>query len=112
MPVTVKNSGGTPVAATLTMTETTYSTVPPPAATPVCTNGGGSGSAPTLGLVSTGAGGTSTTAVPLGHWTITATSGTKHGTAKVWRRITGVFNVTATGAATGSALATVPVTVS
>ena len=30
---------------------------------------------PTLGLVTTGAGGTSTTAMPLGHWTITATVG-------------------------------------
>jgi len=112
MPVTVKTSTGTAVVgATLTMTETTYSN-PQPAATAVCTNGGGSGSAPTLGLVMTVAGGTSTTAVPLGHWTITATSGAKHGTASVWRQVTGVFNVTATGAATGSALATVPVTVS
>jgi Tfp pilus assembly protein PilV len=112
MPVTVVNSASVPVVgATLTMTETTYSN-PQPAATPVCTSGGASGAAPTLGLVTTGAGGLSTTAVPLGHWTISATSGTKHGTAKVWRKVTGLFNVTSTGTSTGSAITTITVTVS
>ena len=33
----------------------------------------------------------------------TRASGPKQGTVKVWRRITGVFNVTATGASTGTA---------
>ena len=109
LPVTVVNSVGVPVVATVTATETTSNPSP---YTAVCTNGGGSGSAPTLGLVTTSAAGTSTTAIPLGHWTIKATSGSKTGTVKVWRRITGVFNVTSTGASTGSALATVTVTVS
>jgi Tfp pilus assembly protein PilV len=111
MPVTVTKSGVPVVGATLTMTETTYSNPQPPA-TPVCTSGSGSGSPPILGLVPTAAGGTSTTAVPLGHWTITATSGAKHGSVNIWRRITGVFAVTAAGASTGSALPTVTVPVS
>ena len=38
-----------------------------------CARAARSGSAPTLGLVTTNAAGVSTTAVPLGHWTITAT---------------------------------------
>ena len=109
LPITVTAAGVPAVGATLTMTATSGYAAP---YTSVCTNGGGSGSAPTLGLVTTVAGGTSLTAIPLGHWTINATFGVKHGTVKVWRRITGVFNVTAAGASTGAALATVPVPVS
>jgi Tfp pilus assembly protein PilV len=110
LPVTVVNAAGQPVSgATLTATETTTNSSP---YTAVCTNGGSSGAVPTIGLVTTSAAGTSTTAVPLGHWTITATSGTKHGTAKVWRKITGMFAVTSAGASTGSALSTISVTVS
>ena len=110
LPITVVDSLGAPVVgATLSATETTTNPSP---YTAICTNGGGSGSVPTIGLVTTAAGGTSTTAVPLGHWTINATAGAKHGTAKVWRRITGVFNVTATGASTGTAIPTITVTVS
>jgi len=109
MPVTVTSAGVPAVGATLTATETTSFPTP---YTAVCTSGEVSGSAPTIGLVTTTAGGTSTTAVPLGHWTINATFGAKHGSINVWRRITGVFNVTAAGASTGSALATVTVPVS
>ncbi len=108
LPVSVTNSGGTPVAATLTATETSFSAP----YTAVCTNGGGSGSLPTLGLVSTGAPGTSTTAIPLGHWTISATAGTKHGSINIWRDVTGIYAVTAGGAETGTALASVHVVVS
>ena len=109
MPVTVTVAGVPTGPATLTATETTTFSTPYNA---VCTSGEGSGSAPTLGLVTTTAGGTSTTAVPLGHWTIKATLGAKHGSVNVWRRVTGVFNVTGAGASTGSALATVTVPVS
>jgi hypothetical protein len=108
LPVTVVNSAGQPVVATLTATETTTNPSP---YTAICTNGGASGSAPTIGLVTTSAAGTSTTAAPLGHWTIKAVSGSKQGTVKIWRRITGVFNVTSGGAATGSAISTITVTV-
>ena len=109
VPVTVTAAGVGVVGATVTATETTGYPAP---YTAVCTIGGGSGSALPLGMVTTGAGGTSTTAMPLGHFTITATSGSKRGSVKVWRRITGVFNVTATGSSTGSALATVTVPIS
>ena len=109
LPITVTSAGNPAVGATLTMTETTGYAAP---YTAVCTSGSASGSAPTLGLVTTVAGGVSLTAIPLGHWTINATFGTKHATVKIWRRITGVFNVTAAGASTGSALATVPMAVS
>lgn len=108
LPITV-TAAGSPVVATITATETSGYLAP---YTAVCTSGGASGSLPTIGLVTTSAAGTSTTAIPLGHWTINATSGTKHGTVKIWRRITGVFAVTASGASSGSALATVPVPVS
>ena len=110
MPITVVDSVGTPVVgATITATETTTNPSPYLA---ICTNGVSSGTAPTLNLVTSGAGGVSLTAMPLGHWTINVTSGTKHGTVNIWRRITGVFNTTATGASSGSALATVTVPVS
>jgi Tfp pilus assembly protein PilV len=108
MPVTVTVGGVATGAATLTATETTSFPSPYNA---VCTSGEATGSAPTLGLVTT-TNGVSTTAVPLGHWTIKATLGTKHGSVNVWRKVTGVFNVTAAGASTGSALATVTVPVS
>jgi hypothetical protein len=107
--VSVVNSAGAPVAgATVTATETTGYTSPYNA---VCTSGLGSGTAPTIGLVTSGATGASATAVPLGHWTIKAVSGTKQGTVKVWRRITGLFNVTSGGASTGSAIPSITVTV-
>jgi len=109
MPVTVTSGGVGAVGATLSATETTSFPTPYNA---VCTSGEVSGSAPTIGLVTTGAGGTSTTAVPLGHWTINATLGAKHGSVNVWRRVTGVYAVTGAGASTGSALATVTVPVS
>jgi hypothetical protein len=109
LPVNVVNSAGQPVVATLTATETTSNPSPN---TAICTNGGGAGTAATIGLVTTSATGTSTTAVPLGHWTINATSGSKHGTVKIWRRITGLFNVTSSGATTGSAIPSITVTVS
>ncbi len=111
LPITVMNGATPAVGATLTATETTYSN-PQPAATPVCTSGLGTGTRPTIGLVTTGAGGVSLTGVPLGHWTINATFGAKHGTINIWRRITGVFAVTGTGTASGSALATVTIAVS
>ena len=114
MPITVVDSTSAPVVgATISATETSGNPSP---YTAICTNGGGSGSLPTIGLVPSGAGGVSLTAVPLGHWTINVTSGSKHGTVKVWRRITGVFATVTTGptagASTGTALPTVTVTVS
>ena len=94
--------------ATVTATETTGYASP---YNSVCTSGSGSGTAATLGLVASDATGTSLNAVPLGHWSIKAVSGTKQGTTKVWRRITGVFNVTTGGASTGTAITSVTVTV-
>jgi hypothetical protein len=111
LPITVMNGATPAVGATLTATETTYSNRQP-AATPVCTSGLGTGTRPTIGLVTSGAGGVSLTGIPLGHWTINATFGAKHGTINIWRRITGVFAVTGTGTASGSALPTVTVAVS
>jgi hypothetical protein len=109
VPVTVVNSTGVVQPnAVVTATETTGNPSP---YTAVCTSGAASGAAPTLGMVTTDAAGTSTTAMPLGHWSIKAVVGPKQGTTKVWRRITGVFATTATGASTGSALTTVTVTV-
>ncbi len=109
IPVKVVNSTGVVQPnAVVTATETTSNPSPYNA---VCTSGAGSGSAPTLGMVTTNAAGTSTTAMPLGHWSIKAVVGPKQGITKIWREITGVFATTATGAATGSALATVTVTV-
>jgi Tfp pilus assembly protein PilV len=112
LPITVMNGATPAVGATLTATETSGYSNPQPPATPVCTASGGSGPLPTIGLVTSVTGGISLTEIPLGHWTINATFGTKHGTVKIWRRITGVFNVTATGTSTGSALSTVTVAVS
>jgi Tfp pilus assembly protein PilV len=79
---------------------------------PVCTNGIASGSQPVLGLAASDAAGQSLTAVPLGHWAITATSGTMTGTVNVWVQPTGIFAVTSGGAATGSALSSVAVAIS
>jgi Tfp pilus assembly protein PilV len=109
LPVKVVNTSGVVQPnAVVTATETTGYASP---YTSVCTNGGASGTAPTLGMVTTDAAGTSTTAMPLGHWSIKAVVGTKQGTTKIWRRITGVFAVTTGGASTGSALPVVTVTV-
>jgi Tfp pilus assembly protein PilV len=109
MPVKVVNGAGAPVVgATITATETTGYPSPN---TAVCMNGGGTGSPPTYGLVPSDANGLSTTAVPLGHLTIRAQSGTKSGTVKIWRRVTGVFNVDTSGNRTGSAISLVTVTV-
>jgi hypothetical protein len=109
LPIQVVDNLGVAVpGATLTATATTGYPAP---YTSVCINGAASGSAPTLGLVTTDAAGLSTTAIPLGHITITARSGAKVGTVKVWRRITGVYNVTATGASTGTAQPLITVTV-
>src|SRR4051812_1923589 len=109
LPVTVVNSAGVAVVgATVTATETTGYASPYNA---VCTSGGSSGTAATLGLVTSGAGGASVNAVPLGHWTIKAVSGTKQGTVKIWRRVTGIFNVTSGGATTATAIAGITVTV-
>jgi hypothetical protein len=75
----------------------------------VCTSGAGTGTGATLGLVTTDAGGNSVTAVPLGHWTVTARSGTKVGSVNVWVKPDAVYAVNASGAST-TAYAT-PVTV-
>ena len=100
------------VGATLTATETTGYAA---RRTPRCARAAArSGTAPTLGLVTTGAGGVSLTAVPLGHWTIKATVGhqARHGQdlAPDHRRLQ---RDTADAARRrGSALPTVTVTVS
>ena len=109
LPVKVVDGAGNPVAgATLTASETTGYPSPNNA---VCMTGGATGSAPTYGLVSTDATGMSTTAVPLGHLTVRAQSGTKSGTVKIWRTDTGVFGVDSSGNVTGAALPFVTVAV-
>ncbi len=75
----------------------------------VCTSGIGTGTAPTLGLVTSDAGGNSVTAMPLGHFTVTARSGTKVGSVKVWVKPDGVYAVNSGGAST--TLYSTPVTV-
>jgi hypothetical protein len=66
----------------------------------VCTSGGVAGSAATLGLATTNTTGSSVTGVPLGHYTIKATSGTKTGSMNVWVKPDGVYQVDLNGNAT------------
>jgi Tfp pilus assembly protein PilV len=109
LPIKVVNSSGVVQPnAVVTAAGTTGNTSP---YTAVCTNGSASGSLPTLGLVTTSAAGTSTTAIPLGHWSVKAVVGAKQGTTKIWRKPDGIWAVTSAGASTGSALALVTITV-
>ena len=85
--------------ATMTAPETTSFPVPNSA---VCTSGTANGSAPTLGLVTTDASGNSITALPLGHWTIKAHSGTKNGQVNVWVKPDAVYAVDGNGNATAA----------
>ncbi|MCU1467258.1 MAG: hypothetical protein JWM72_3186 [Actinomycetia bacterium] len=116
----VQSSLGPIAGSTPTVTETT--SYPAPYAA-VCTNGTGTGSAPTLGLVTLNATGDSVTGLPLGHWTITAscasntancsTSRSLTGTVKVWVKPDGVYAVnSATGASTTKFAGPVTVVVS
>jgi Tfp pilus assembly protein PilV len=107
LPVIVKNGAAVPVANAAVSAATTTSFAAP--YTAVCTSGTGTGTPSTLGLVTSDAAGNSVTAVPLGHWTITATSGALTGSAKVWVQPDGVYAVDASGAAT--TLYSTPVTV-
>ncbi len=111
LPVKVVNSTGVVQNnAVLTATGTAGNTSPN---VPVCTNGAASGTLPTLGLVNSNAAGLSTTAIPLGHWSVKAVVGTKQGTTKIWRKPDGVYAVVTgtSGASTGSPLTQVVVTV-
>ncbi len=109
LPIRVVNNLGVAVAgATVTATATTGNPVP---FTSVCMSGAATGTAPVLGLVATDAAGMSANAAPLGHMTITARSGPKVGTYKVWMQPTGVYDVTTSGDATGSALPVITVTI-
>jgi prepilin-type N-terminal cleavage/methylation domain-containing protein len=93
----VQNGAGAPVAsATMTSTETSFA----PPYTAVCLNGTAAATVPTLGLVTSNATGDTVTAMPLGHWTIQARSGTKTGSVNVWIKPDGVYGVSGTGAAT------------
>jgi prepilin-type N-terminal cleavage/methylation domain-containing protein len=109
LPVKVVDSAGNPVlGATITAAETSGYPAPN---TAVCMNGGSTGPLPTYGLVASDAAGMSNNAVPLGHLSVRAQKGTKSGTVKIWRRVTGIFNVTSVGARTGSGISLVTVTV-
>jgi Tfp pilus assembly protein PilV len=111
LPVAV-TSGGLPVPnATVTATTTDFPTGSPNI--PICTDGGSSGSPSTIGLVSTDAAGNSLTGVPLGHWSITATSGPLSNATPVniWVTPTGVYDVTSSGAQTGPPLTSVSVVI-
>ena len=90
----VKNGGVAVPAATITATPTTASRrrttrSAPAAAAPA--------PAPTLGLVSSDLAGLSTTALPLGHWTLKATSGARTGVVNVWVKPDGVYLVDGAG---------------
>lgn len=103
----VQNGTGVAVtSSTPTAAESTSFGVP---YTAVCTNGTASGTAPTLGLVTTNATGDSVTSLPLGHWTITATcikpqaacpTANKTGTVNIWVKPDAVYAVDGTGAST------------
>jgi Tfp pilus assembly protein PilV len=114
VPVFVKNGSGTgQSAATVTATATATFPAPNGQYTRVCTSGTGTGTAPTLGLVTTDTAGNSTTAMPLGHWTISAVKGTKSGQTNVWVQPDGTYNVSSsTGLATTKITGPVNVTVS
>ncbi len=111
-----QNSAAVAVAGgTATASETTGLPVPYSA---VCTSGTATGTAPTLGLVTTDAAGNSVTALPLGHWTVTVTclkgaaacpTSNQTGSVNVWVQPSGVYAVDASGAAT--TLYSTPVTV-
>lgn len=108
--VHVQNST-TPVVAVANTTPTAAETTsyPSPYAAQ-CTSGTATGSAPTLGMVTTNTTGDSTTLLPLGHWTIKATctkpapaclSANKVGTTPIWVKPDGVYQVNnVTGAST------------
>ncbi len=105
----VKNSSGTlQNGATSTMTATTGYAKP---YVSVCTSGTANATGPTLGLVNTNAAGTSTTAVPLGHWTITTRSGTKSASTNVWVKPDAVYTVDANGNAVSAVSGALNVTV-
>jgi hypothetical protein len=106
LPVIVRNSVAAPVAGATVTAATTSFAAP---YTAVCTSGTGTGTVSTLGLVTSDAAGNSVTAMPLGHWTITAQSGPKVGSVNVWVQPDGVYAVDASGAAT--TLYATPVTV-
>jgi Tfp pilus assembly protein PilV len=109
LPVQVVDGAGNPVAgATITASETTGYPSPN---TAVCMNGGATGTPPTYGLVPSDAAGMSNNAVPLGHLTVRAQSGTRSGTVKIWRTDAGVFNVDSSGNESGSAIPLVTVLV-
>jgi hypothetical protein len=111
VPVFVKDGSGTAQSSAV-MSATSTGTFPLPNGqyTQVCTSGTGTGSPPTLGLVATNTAGNSTTALPLGHWTIKAVKGTKNGQTNVWVKPDGIWAVSSsTGLATS--LITLPVTV-
>ncbi len=108
--VFVKNTSNVAqTSATVTAAETTGFPAPNSA---VCTSGAGTGTGPTLGLVTTDAAGNSVTAVPLGHWTITAWKGTKVGSVTVWVKPDAVYAVSGSGAATTAYSTPVTVVVS
>jgi Tfp pilus assembly protein PilV len=103
----VQNSTAVAVANT-TPTAAETATFPAPYAAQ-CTTGTATGSAPTLGLTTTNATGDSTTALPLGHWTLKATcikpaapcpTSNKVGTVNVWVKPDAVYAVDAGGAST------------
>jgi prepilin-type N-terminal cleavage/methylation domain-containing protein len=105
----VKNSSGViQTNATSTMTATTGFSRP---YVSVCTSGTANAAGPVLGLVATDATGTSTTAVPLGHWTITTRAGTKSATTNVWVKPDAVYTVSSTGAAVSAVSGALNVTV-
>ena len=115
----VQNSSAVAVVAgTNTAAETTTFAVP---YTAVCTSGTATGTAPTLGLVTTDASGNSVTSLPLGHWTITAkcvkgaaacTLANKVGTVNVWVQPGGVYAVNPSGTAGAKFVGPVTVVVS
>jgi Tfp pilus assembly protein PilV len=114
-PVTlhVQNSTAVPVVTTPTANETTTFAAP---YTAVCTSGTATGTAPTLSLATTNATGDSVTALPLGHFTITAKctkpaapcpAANKVATQNIWVKPDGVYSVLSSGAS--STLLTGPI---
>jgi Tfp pilus assembly protein PilV len=106
-------TAGTSSAAETTTFPTPYSAV--------CTSGTATGTAPTLGLVTTDGGGNSITSVPLGHWTVTVVcvrgaaacpAANEVGSVNVWVQPTGVYAVNASGVAGAKYVAPVTVVVS